>query len=305
LERSDKEKSMAVYKRTYKAYSGPLTPAWSRFTVLSRYGLKNLFTSRPFTAFTVLCFVPFLAWLIAIYMVHSSTAQLVFGVRIGNGSVVNNLWFLGFLATEAWMGFILAAWGGPGMITKDFANHSVQLYLSRPLSRVEYLFGKASVLFIVLSCISWVPALVLFFVQAGLQGNGWIWENLWIAEAIVLSCVIGIAMVSLLSMAVAVWVKWRIAASALMFAIFFLFPALGAVVSVILRTKWGHVLNFPVMIMIIWAHLFRLTPTRAGVTQPGFEVVPVWAAWASVLGLCAICFWLLNRKLKAREVERS
>ena len=36
------------------------------------------------------------------------------------------------------MGFILAVWGGPGMITKDFANHSVQLYLSRPLSRAEY-----------------------------------------------------------------------------------------------------------------------------------------------------------------------
>ena len=41
------------------------------------------------------------------------------------------------------MGFILAAWGGPGMITKDFANHSVQLYLSRPISRTEYLFGKS------------------------------------------------------------------------------------------------------------------------------------------------------------------
>ncbi|HET9836603.1 MAG TPA: ABC transporter permease subunit [Candidatus Angelobacter sp.] len=295
---------MAVYKRTYKAYRGPLTPAWSRFTVLSRYGLKNLFDSRPFTAFTVLCFVPFMGWLIATYVVHSTTAQLAFGIRLGAG-VVGNMWFLGFLVTEAWMGFILAAWGGPGMITKDFANHSVQLYLSRPLSRVEYLFGKASVLFVLLSCISWVPGLILFFVQAGLEGHGWIWDNLWLAGAIFLSCLIGIAMVSLLSMAVAVWVKWRIAATALMFAVFFLFPALGAVISLILRTRWGHLLNFPVMIMIIWGHLFRITPARPDVTQPGFFIVPVWAAWASALSVCAICFWLLHRKLKAREVERS
>lgn len=296
---------MAVYKRTYKAYNGTLTPAWSRFTVLSRYGLRNLFASRPFTAFTVLCFVPFVGWLIATYVVHSTTAQLVFGIRIGNGSVVNNLWFLSFLFAEAWMGFILAAWGGPGMITQDFANHSVQLYLSRPLSRVEYLFGKASVLFILLSCVSWVPALILFFVQGGLEGHGWIWNNLWLARAIFLSCFIGIALVSLLSMAIAVWVKWRIAATALMFAVFFLFPALGAVISVILRTRWGHMLNFPVMIMIIWGDLFRIAPNGPGGMGQGFYVVPVWAAWASALSVCAICFWLLNTKLKAREVERS
>ena len=293
---------MAVYKRTYKAYSGPLTPAWSRFSVLSRYGLGNLFNSRPFTAFTVLCFIPFLVGLVLVYVLNSTTAQAV--LQIGpNHPVVNKFWFLGFLSIEAWMGFILAAWGGPGMITKDFANHSVQLYLSRPLSRVEYLFGKASVLFILLSCISWVPALILFFVQAGLQGHGWLWENLWIAGAIVLSCLIGIAMVSLLSMAVAVWVKWRIAATALMFAVFFLFPAMGFVVSIVLRTKWGNVLNFPVMIMIIWAHLFRIQPGNPN--GNGIDVIPLWAAWASALAMCAVCFWLLDRKLRAKEVERS
>ncbi len=292
---------MAVYKRTYKAYRGPLTPAWSRFTVLLRYGLRNLFNSRPFTAFTVLCLVPFLVGLVLVYVLNSTTAQMV--LRIGpDHPVINKYWFLVFLSIEAWMGFVLAAWGGPGMITKDFANHSVQLYLSRPLSRVEYLFGKALVLFILLSCISWIPALVLFFVQAGLQGYGWLWENLWIAGAIVLSSLIGIVMVSLLSMAVAVWVKWRIAATALMFAIFFLLPGLAQVVSVILRTSWGEAVNFPLMILVIWAHLFRLAEPNQH--NPVLDF-PLWAAWASTLGMCAICFWLLNTKLKAREVERS
>ena len=71
---------MAVYKRTYKAYHGPLTPAWSRFTVLSRYGLSTLFSSRPFTAYTVLCFLPFLAGLAYIYVVHSTAAQALLNV---------------------------------------------------------------------------------------------------------------------------------------------------------------------------------------------------------------------------------
>ena len=296
---------MAVYKRTYKAYHGPLTPAWSRFTVLSRYGLSTLFNSRPFTAYTVLCFLPFLVGLAYVYFVHSATAQAVLGVSVGNAmpGTINNRWFVAFLGVEAWMGFLLAAWGGPGMITKDFANHSVQLYLSRPISRTEYLFGKVSVLAALLSCTTWIPALLLFFVKAQLQGHGWIWDNLWMAGSILLGCLLWIAVISLVSMAVAVWVKWRIAATALMLAIFFLLPAMGVVLDAILRTQWGNVINFPFMITIVWAHLFQITPTNRH--SSGFDVVPLWAAWASLLSLCAACFWLLDRKLRAREVERS
>jgi ABC-2 type transport system permease protein len=273
---------MAVYKRTYKAYSGPFTPAWSRFTVLTRYGLSTLFDSRPFTAYTVLCFLPFLVGLAYIYVVHNAAAQAL--LRMGNAmpGTVNNDFFLGFLGFEAGMGFILAAWGGPGMITKDFANHSVQLYLSRPISRTEYLVGKVSVLAALLSCITWFPALILFFVKAELQGHGWLWENLW--------------------MAVAVWVKWRIAATALMLGIFFLLPAAAQILDAILRTQWGNVFNITHMISLVWMRLFRESQAEL---PPALRGIPLWAAWVSLLSTCAACFWLLDRKLRAREVERS
>jgi ABC-2 type transport system permease protein len=296
---------MAVYKRTYKAYQGALTPAWSRFTVLSRYGLSTLFNSRPFTAYTVLCFLPFLIGLAYIYIVHSAAAQAVMGVKMGNAmpGLIKSDWFLVFLGIEGGMGFILAAWGGPGMITKDFANHSVQLYLSRPISRTEYLFGKISVLAALLSCTTWIPALALFFVKAELQGHGWLWENLWLAGSIILSGLIWIALISLVSMAVAVWVKWRIAATALMLGIFFLLPAIGQILDAILRTHWGSLLNFTHMISLVWAHLFRLDAVDRH--SLGFDIVPLWAAWASLLSTCAACFWLLDRKLRAREVESA
>jgi ABC-2 type transport system permease protein len=292
---------MAVYKRTYKAYQGSLTPAWSRFTVLSRYGLGNLFASRPFTAYTVLCFVPFLVGLVLVYVLNSSTAQSL--LQIGpHHPVVDNRWFVIFLTIEAWMGFLLAAWGGPGNITKDFANHSIQLYLSRPLSRAEYLFGKVSVLGALLSCTTWIPALILFFVQADLQ-DGWFGRNYWMAGSIVLVCLLWIAVISLLSMAIAVWVRWRIAATALMLGVFFVLPVIGQIIDHILRTHLGYLLNFPLMIFIIGAHLFRLTASARHAS--GFDLVPLWQAWASVLGLCVFCVYLLHRKLVAREVERA
>ncbi|HKF19969.1 MAG TPA: ABC transporter permease subunit [Candidatus Angelobacter sp.] len=292
---------MAVYKRTYKAYRGPLTPAWSRFTVLSRYGFSTLFESRFFTAFVVLCMVPFLVCTVFIYFVHSATAQAILNLRFGN-NIVNSGWFLGFLGVEAWLGFIVAAWAGPGMVSKDFANQSVQLYLSRPLSRAEYLLGKVSVLGSLLSGTTWIPALILFGLQAELEGHGWGWNNLWLAGAIVVAGLLWIALISLLSMALSVWVKWRIAATALMIGTFFLLPGFGAVVSAVMRTRWGNLLNFPYLITLVWAHLFRLSPRHIHVVG---DHVPLWAAWAVLLAVCGFCIWILNRKLKAREAVRG
>src|SRR5215469_3931755 len=198
---------MAVYKRTYKSYGGALTPAWKRFTVLSRYGFSTLFSSRPFTAYVVICMVPFLIGLAYIYIIHSASVQALLRVRMGPAVQVDAEWFMYFLAAEAWMGFIATAWVGPGMITRDFANQAVQLYLSRPLSRPEYLLGKASVLGTLLSLTSWIPALLLFGVQATLEGGGWGWSHLWIAGSLILAGLMYISFIVLFSMAVSVWVR--------------------------------------------------------------------------------------------------
>jgi hypothetical protein len=137
---------MAVYKRTYKAYTGALTPQWSRFLVLSRFSFATLFDSRLFTAFTVLCFVPFLIGFAFIYISHSLTAQLILGLSTRNPVPIDGTWFVMYLAVQSWLGFFLTAWCAPGLISQDLANNALPLYLSRPLSRPEYLLGKIMVL---------------------------------------------------------------------------------------------------------------------------------------------------------------
>jgi ABC-2 type transport system permease protein len=294
---------MAVYKRTYKAYRGPLTPAWSRFAVLSRYGFSTLFTSRWFTAYTVLCLIPFLVGLVFIYLIHNATVQSMLNTQFGQTSWINNFVAVRFLGIECWMAFILTAWGAPGMVSKDFANHAVQLYLSRPLSRAEYLVGKISVMGALLSCTTWIPALILFFLHAELQGHGWGWDNLWMAGAIILAGLIWIALISLLAMALSVWVRWRIAGTALMLAVFFVLPGFGGVISAVMRSNWGLVFNLPYMLTEVWAHLFRIVDPLH--PRRGLTLLPLWAAWATLLAVCGFSLWLLHRKLKAREVERA
>jgi magnesium-transporting ATPase (P-type) len=294
---------MAVYKRTYKAYAGRMTPEWSRFTVISRYAFASLFDSRPFTAYAILCFVPFLLGVAVIYVMNTPSVQALLNVQFGGQFLIDRRWFMIMLVIQAWMGFVLTAWAAPGMITKDFANHAVQLYLSRPLSRTEYLLGKASVLVALLSVTTWIPTLLLFFLHGSLQGNGWIWKNLWLAGSITVGGLLWIAVITLYSMALAVWVKWRIAATGLMFATFFLLPGLGEAVDAILRTHWGRLLNFPYVIGLVWSRLFRFTEIQRRGSE--YDWIPVRAACATLLGMCAISLWLLNRRLKAREVERG
>ena len=65
---------MAVYEHTYRRYEGALTPERTRFAVLPRYALREVFKSRLFVAFFVLCFaLPFVG-LILIYLHHNLSA---------------------------------------------------------------------------------------------------------------------------------------------------------------------------------------------------------------------------------------
>jgi hypothetical protein len=119
--------------------------------------------------------------------------------------------------------------------------------------------------------------------------------------SIILASFLWIAVISLLAMAVSVWVKWRIAASALLLAILILLPALGVAMNLILRTQWGHLLDITYVMKVIWSHLFRLSDVSRH--RGDVDAIPLWSAWAAVFSYCALCFRLLDRKLRAREVE--
>ena len=120
------------------------------------------------------------------------------------------------------LAFILTAFVGSwANFLAISANGALPLYFCRPLSRAEYVLGKASVLGILLSQITWIPGLVLFVVQSTLAGPAWMWDNLWIAGSLIVSSLIWIAVLSLLAMALSAWVKWRIVAGALLLAMLF------------------------------------------------------------------------------------
>jgi len=285
---------MAVYRRVYTSYSGPLTPAWSRSLVLFRYSRRKLFRSKLQTGLFVLCFFYPLACLLIIYATHN----LAFLERLGGaGSLIkiDSKFFLTFVTVQGTLAFVLTAFTGPGLISPDLANGALPLYLCRPFSRAEYLIGKASVLAVVLSQITWIPGLVLFVVQASLEGPGWAWDHLWIAGSIVLSSLIWIAVLSLLAMALSAWVKWRIVAGALLLAVLFFGAGFAQAINAVLRTESGHFINIVYLMGVVWTSLFRVE-NEASMSSA--------EAWIALLVYCAVCLALLVRKVKAYEVVK-
>jgi ABC-2 type transport system permease protein len=282
---------VAVYRRTYTSYSGPLTPAWSRCLVLFRYSRKHLFRSKFQTAFFVLCFFFPLFCLIMIYLAHNLSFLESYGP--GNRIIsIDNQFFLVFMTAQGTLAFILTAFTGPGLISPDLANGALTLYFCRPFSRAEYVAGKASVLAILLSLITWVPGLVLFAVQAGLSGYAWTWDHLWIAGSLILSSLIWIAILSLLAMALSAWVKWRIVAGALLLAVLFFGAGFAQAVNAVMRTQSGHFFDIGYLMATVWTSLFRIDSERA--MSPA-------AAWIALLFYCGICLALLVRKVRAYE----
>lgn len=285
---------MAVYRRSYKPYSGTLTAEWSRFLVLFRYSRRNLFRSKFLTGFFVLCFFWPIVGLAMIYLANSASFLANLGLP-PEIITIDNSFFLHILIVQGVFAFLMTAFAGPGLISPDLANGALPLYFCRPFSRTEYILGKSSVLGILLSEITWIPVTVLFIIQCSFAGASWAWHNLWIAGSIILCSLIWIAILSMLAMALSAWVKWRIVAGALLLAVMFFGAGFAEAINGVLRTNVGHFFNVGYLMAVVWQSLFR------GENELAFSASE---AWIAILVYCFICLWLLMRKVRAYEVVR-
>lgn len=286
---------MAVYKRTYKGYSGALTPAWSRFMILPRYSYARLFQSKFLIMFLVACFFYPLGCAGFIYLSHNLSFLKTFNLQAGNLLEIDARFFITFCSFQGAMAYLLTALVGPSLVSPDLVNNALPLYFSRPFSRAEYVIGKMSVLMFLLSLITWIPGLLLFTIQACLAGWEWTSAHLWLAGAIFTGLLIWITILSLIALAMSAWVKWKIAAGALILGVFFAGAGFGAAINGVMRTKSGTLIDLAQVIATIWSKLFRLD-SGTGIT--------VTEAWTSIGVACALCLWLLTRRVRAFEVVK-
>jgi ABC-2 type transport system permease protein len=286
---------VAVYKRTYVAYQGSLTPVWSRFLILPRYSFARLWQSKFLVMFFMACFFYPLGCAGYIYLANNLSILNSFGVPAGNFIKVEPSLFLYFCWVQAAFTYLLTAFVGPSLVSPDLVNGAMPLYLCRPFSRAEYIAGKMSVLVFLLSLVTWVPGLILFAIQSSLAGWEWTKANYWIAGSLFIGMMVWILMLSLLALALSAWIKWKIAAGGLVLGVFFVGAGFGSALNNVMRIKYGSLLNLTEVMFKIWSKLFRW-PEDTGISLE--------ASWVSVGVVCAICLWLLVRRVRAFEVVK-
>ncbi|MBM3760663.1 MAG: hypothetical protein FJW36_10500 [Acidobacteria bacterium] len=286
---------MAVYKRTYTTYAGPLTPPRTRFLVLPRYCYERLFQSRFLTGFLVACFFFPLGCAGYIYLVNNLSVFTSMGVPAPEFLKIDSSFFRFLMNFQGAMAYILTALIGPSLIAPDLANNALPTYFSRPFSRTEYVIGKVSVLFILLSIITWVPGVLLFILQVSQAGGDWLSNNWFILRAVVLGQVAWILLLSLLSVALSAWVKWKVVAGALILGVFGIGAGLAGIINSILRTDYGAMIDLSRIMYTIWSDQLNIE------TSTGLEP---FEAWLSFIAVCVICLLMLERKIRPKEIVR-
>jgi len=304
---------MAVLERSYKRYAGALTPEWSRFLIIPRHAFRDVFRSKLFTGLYALSFMPPLVFAILIYLRHNTEELEIMMISVVNVLPIDATFFLTFVEIQGWVGFFLALLVGPQQVARDLTNNGLPLYLCRPFSRSEYVVGKMSIVILLLSSITWVPGLILFGLQSYLEGWSWFSQNIPIASAIFLGSLVRIILLALLTQTISAWVKWRLAASAGLIGLFFIPSVFAAILNEMLATRWGNLLSLGSLIRNVSAGLFGTFVQQAGQVQRmrGGVIVetvmvepPLWASWLILFLICALCLWLLSRKVKAYEVVK-
>ncbi|MEP7364838.1 MAG: hypothetical protein ABI972_16410 [Acidobacteriota bacterium] len=284
---------MAVYRRGYQRYEGPLTGAWERLFVLPRFAWERLMQQKLVAIFFVVATFWPVACALFIYLSHHLELLRGFGDDAGKFLQINGEFFFVFMNAQSVFAIILSAFAGPSLVAPDLANGALPLYFSRPLTRTSYVVSRMLVLVGVLSPVTWIPGMMLFFMQSGMAGWTWFTENYHLGLAVFFGFLLWILLVSLVAMASSAYVRWRMVAGALVLGIFFILAGAAEMANAVLRVEWASGMNPARSVNQIWRYML------------GVEAFPGPDAWQ-----CAICIGVmvamlvlvLQRKLRPVEV---
>lgn len=286
---------MAVHDMRYRPYRGPLTAPAARFLVLPRYGLREIFKPRLFTAQFTTSFVFPLACAAFIYVRHNLALSKAVPFAWPAVMNVDAAFFAMFLWVQTILAFIVTLVVMPSLVTPDLVNGALPLYLSHPLSRRGYLAGKLAALVALLSVITWLPGAALYLLEASLAERGWGASHLRLLFGVVAGSWVAIAAMSLPAIAVSVHLKSRARARAALVILVFSAAATGSMLDNALGTRHGSALVAGEVLDAIYQRALGSAVVPA---------VPLPVALAVVGSVCLVSLGVIVRRLSPVEVVR-
>ncbi len=173
---------MPIHDQSYRRYGGQRERPGSAWTVIAWSGIRTLITQRRFLFLLIFAWLPFLVRAVQIYV-----ANLAANFPQADILRPSPETFRGFLDRQGIFLLFVTVYVGAGLVANDRRANALQIYLSKPLTRAEYVGGKLAVLASFQLLVTWVPAILLLVLQVVFAGSfTFIRENLFLIPAITL-----------------------------------------------------------------------------------------------------------------------
>jgi ABC-2 type transport system permease protein len=275
-----------IHDQGYRRYGGLREPHGRTWWVIARAAMMQRLRERRFLALLIVAWAPFVVRAVQFY-VSSSFPQASFLAPTADT-------FREFLDQQSFFIFIVTIWLGAGLIADDRRVNALQIYLSKPLTRVEYITGKLLALVIFLTGVTWAPAIFLLIFQMMFAGNTtFIRQNLFLFPAITLFSAIQVFVSAFAMLALSSMSKSR-RFVAIMYAgiVFFTAAMYQALRAITGSAAWAWISPEDTLDVIADA-VFR---------SPGNPTMPAPVAFLVVLLLIGASIWILERRVRAVEI---
>jgi ABC-type transport system involved in multi-copper enzyme maturation permease subunit len=169
-----------IHDQSYRRYKGARERAGSAWSIIAASGVRTMIRKRSFIGLLLFAWLPFVVRAVQIYL-SVNFEQMASILEIKPET------FREFLGQQGLFVFFVTIWVGSGLIANDRRANALQIYLSKPLTRGEYILGKLAVLMFFLLLVTWAPAMMLLLLQVTLAGSfAFVREHLYLFPAVTL-----------------------------------------------------------------------------------------------------------------------
>ncbi|HET9264705.1 MAG TPA: ABC transporter permease subunit [Vicinamibacterales bacterium] len=277
---------MPIHDQSYRRYRGGRASPGRAWTVIAWAGIMNMLRKRAFMGVLIFAWLPFVIRAVQIYVSTNFAQASMFAPSAQT--------FRQFLEQQDFFVFVVTIYVGAGLIANDRRANALQIYLSKPLLRSEYIAGKAAVLFVFLSFVTWVPALLLLLLQVLFAGNfTFLKNNLFLFPAITVAGLLQVLVATFTILALSSLSKSARYVGILYAGAIFFTAAVYGVMYAITGNSSLSWLSLGSSLAQVMDVIFRITPRY---TTP-------WLVSLTVLvGLVVLSISVLERRVRGVEV---
>jgi ABC-2 type transport system permease protein len=277
---------MPIHDQGYRRYGGEKARTGTGWMVITRAGIRTFFAKRAFLGLMLFSWLPFFVRAVQIYAA-ANLPQAAFLAPTPET-------FRQFLDQQQTFVFFVTVYVGAGLIANDRRANALQIYLSKPLTRGEYIFGKLAILMTFLAMVTWLPAIVLLIVQISFAGNFTFFRNnAFLFPAITVFAFIEVLLASATMLALSSLSKSSRYVAILYASVIFFTQAIYGVMYAVTRSTSLSWMSFSANLAQLGDVIFR---------QPPKYDTPWPVALLVIVGLIVLSGVILERRVRGVEV---